>query len=89
MDGVNVCVRVREIPDECDEIVPPVKPVLTAEDDENDEVATNQIEDEEDEEDIYDYNSDNDMFFDDIANEYKNEGGGLRMTVVNLQLAHT
>ncbi|GJR10083.1 hypothetical protein Tco_0792735 [Tanacetum coccineum] len=61
--------RIREILDECNEIVPSVKPISTTEDDENDEVATNQIEDKEDEEDIYDNNSDNNMLFDDIANE--------------------
>ncbi|PWA81363.1 RNA-directed DNA polymerase, eukaryota [Artemisia annua] len=58
VDGVNVCVRVREIPDECDEFIPPVKPVSTEEDDENDEVATNQRDDEDDEEDLYDDDSD-------------------------------
>ncbi|PWA37258.1 hypothetical protein CTI12_AA592350 [Artemisia annua] len=78
VDGVNVCVRVREIPDECDEFIPPVKPVSTKEDDENDEVATNQRDDEDDEEDLYDDDSDSGMFYDDRADEYKNEGGWIK-----------
>ncbi|GKD26831.1 RNA-directed DNA polymerase, eukaryota [Tanacetum coccineum] len=87
VDGVHVCLRIREIQGECDEIYTSKKTANSSYPVKEDEASINRVEQKEDSDtdDFDDDASDEELFMDKCEKEYLNEGDWIRSNSQEVQ----